>query len=168
MKKGFTILELLISIALISVVLLLLLRVMMQLEVINHDTSYASDDEIARTELIKKIETDFLDLQLNGLSIHQNSDETVLTFMMEEEKELVISSREITYDDEVYALKSSNASYDVCVEYKYQDLDDDYYLVMFTIPVLIDGVNTTNNDDLTFIYLGLKNEFTNYLDVYTC
>ena len=168
MKKGFTILELLISIALISVVLLLLLRVMMQLEVINHDTSYASDDEIARTELIKKIETDFLDLQLNGLSIHQNSDETVLTFMMEEEKELVISSREITYDDEVYALKSSNASYDVCVEYKYQDLDDDYYLVMFTIPVLIDGVNTTNNDDLTFIYLGLKNEFTNYLDVYPC
>ena len=168
MKKGFTILELLISIALISVVLLLLLRVMMQLEVINHDTSYASDDEIARTELIKKIETDFLDLQLNGLSIHQNSDETVLTFMMEEEKELVISSREITYDDEVYALKSSNASYDVCVEYKYQDLDDDYYLVMFTIPVLIDEVNTTNNDDLTFIYLGLKNEFTNYLDVYPC
>lgn len=168
MKKGFTILELLISIALISVVLLLLLRVMMQLEVINHDTSYASDDEIARTELIKKIETDFLDLQLNGLSIHQNSDETVLIFMMEEEKELVISSREITYDDEVYALKSSNASYDVCVEYKYQDLDDDYYLVMFTIPVLIDGVNTTNNDDLTFIYLGLKNEFTNYLDVYPC
>ena len=141
------------------------------------ELNYITDDEeicaTCRPQIqiishTKKIETDFLDLQLNGLSIHQNSDETVLTFMMEEEKELVISSREITYDDEVYALKSSNASYDVCVEYKYQDLDDDYYLVMFTIPVLIDGVNTTNNDDLTFIYLGLKNEFTNYLDVYPC
>ena len=68
-KKGFTILELLISIALISVVLLLLLRAMMALEAINHDKSYASDDEIARTELIKKIETDFshiVSLKLNN------------------------------------------------------------------------------------------------------
>ena len=55
-KKGFTILELLISIALISVVLLLLLRVMMALEAINHDKSYASDDEISRTKIIKNIE----------------------------------------------------------------------------------------------------------------
>ena len=64
-KRGFTILELLISIALISVVLLLLLRVMMSLEVINHDPSYASDDEIARTEMIENIESDFLDNHLN-------------------------------------------------------------------------------------------------------
>ena len=72
--KGFTILELLISIALISVVLLLLLKVMMSLEVINHDTSYASDDEIARTEMIKKIEQDFLDYHLNGLTIKKEND----------------------------------------------------------------------------------------------
>ena len=167
-KRGFTILELLISIALISVVLLLLLRVMMQLEIINHDTSYASDDEIVRTELIQNIETDFLDLHLNGLTINRNEEETVITFMMDEEKDLVISSREITYDDEVYALKSSNATYDVCIEYQYRELEDDYYLVMFTIPVLIDGENTTSNDDLTFTYLGLKNEFTYYPVSYTC
>lgn len=167
-KNGFTILELLISIALISVVLLLLLRVMMQLEVINHDTSYASDDEIARTELIQNIETDFLDLHLNGLTINRNGEETVITFMMDEEKELVVSSKEVIYDNEVYPLKSTNASYDLCLEYKYQNLENDYYLVMFTISVLIDGVNTTSNDDLTFTYLGLKNEFTSYPVSYAC
>lgn len=166
-KHGFTILELLISIALISVVLLLLLRVMMQLEVINHDTSYASDDEIARTEIIQNIETDFLDLHLNGLTV-QKGEDTVITFMMDEEKELVISSKEITYDNEVYTLKSSNASYDLCVDYQYRDLENDYYLIMFTIPVLIDGENTTGNDDLTFTYLGLKNEFTSYPASYAC
>lgn len=53
-RRGFTILELLISIALVSIVLLLLLKVMTSLEVINHDTSYASEDEITRTEIIKK------------------------------------------------------------------------------------------------------------------
>ena len=167
-KNGFTILELLISIALISVVLLLLLRVMMQLEVINHDTSYASDDEIARTELIQNIETDFLDLHLNGLTINRNGEVTVITFMMDEEKELVVSSKGVIYDNEVYPLKSTNASYDLCLEYKYQNLENDYYLVMFTIPVLIDGVNTTSNDDLTFTYLGLKNEFTSYPVSYAC
>ena len=33
----------------------------MALEAINHDKSYASDDEIARTEIIGNIEQDFLD-----------------------------------------------------------------------------------------------------------
>ena len=66
-KKGFTILEVLLSIVLISIVLLLLLRVMMSLENIGHDPSYASDDEIIRTEIIKNIESDFLTYHLNGL-----------------------------------------------------------------------------------------------------
>ena len=84
MKRGFTILELLISIVLISVVLLLLLRVMMSLEVINHDTSYASDDEISRTEIIKNIQESFLDNHLNGINISKDEDKTMITFMMYE------------------------------------------------------------------------------------
>ena len=87
-KKGFTILELLISILLISIVLLLLLRVMMSLETINHDTSYASDDEIRRTEIIKNVEEGFLDSSLNGLRIDSLNDKTVLTFLMDEEQTL--------------------------------------------------------------------------------
>ena len=36
------------------------------------------------------------------------------------------------------------------------------------IPVLIDGVNTTDHDDLTFTYLGIKKENTNYPTSYAC
>ena len=167
-KKGFTILELLISLVLVSIVLLLLLRVMMSLEVINHDTTYASDDEIARTELIQNIESDFLENHLNGLQITKNEDQTIFSLLMDQEKELIVEAKQITYDGEVYALKSSNARYDLCIHYQYQDLEDDYYLVTFTIPVLIDGVNTTKMDDLEFSYLGLKNENTNYPSSFSC
>ena len=55
-KKGVTILELLISITLISIVVLLLIKVIFSLDNINNDKTYASNDEISRTELIKNIE----------------------------------------------------------------------------------------------------------------
>ena len=167
-KQGFTILELLISIVLISVVLLLLLRVMMSLEVINHDTSYASDDEIGRTEMIQNIESDFLENHLNGIEITRNNDSTTIRLLMDEEKVLVINDAIITYGDEAYTLKSSNARYDLCIDYEYMDLENDYYFVKLRIPVLIDGENTTTRDDLELTYLGLKNENTSYLESFSC
>ena len=168
MKRGFTILELLISIVLISVVLLLLLRVMMSLEVINHDTSYASDDEIGRTEIIKNIQESFLDNHLNGINISKDDDKTMITFMMDEEKTLEVSSKILKFDGETYSLNSKNATYDTCIDYEYKALENDYYFVTFTIPVLIDGENTTSRDDLIFTYIGLINENTSYPSNYTC
>ena len=167
-KRGFTILELLISIALISVVLLLLLRVMMSLEKVNHDTSYASDGDIARAEIISNIESDFLENHLNGLEIRRENNTVLFRLLMDEEKEILVSSKSITYQDEVYSLKSSNATYDTCIEYSYMDLENDYYLVKIVIPVLIDGKNTTSRDDLEFTYLGLKNENTSYPSTFSC
>lgn len=167
-KKGFTILELLISIALISVVLLLLLRVMMALEAINHDKSYASDDEIARTEIIGNIEQDFLDYHLNGLQIKRQDEKMILTLFMDQEKTIIIDNKSLTYDNEKYSLKSTNATYGSCLTYQYQELENDYYLVSIVIPVYIDGENTTVKDDLELTYLGLKNELSNYPRSFTC
>ncbi len=167
-RRGFTILELLISIALVSIVLLLLLKVMTSLEVINHDTSYASEDEITRTEIIKKIEQDFLDYHLNGLEIKKEQDTLIIDLQLDELKQIIVSSSGIIYDDENYLLKSKNATYDLCVYYKYTELENDYYLITLVIPVLIDGVNTTDHDDLTFTYLGIKKENTNYPTSYAC
>ena len=65
-KKGVTILELLISISLISVIILLLLKVMLSLNNINNDPTYASSDEINRTTIIKNIESTFIKDKLIG------------------------------------------------------------------------------------------------------
>ena len=83
---------------------------------------------------------------------------------MDQEKEIIIERKRLIYNDEVYSLKSNNATYDLCVTYTYQDLENDYYLLELTIPVLIEGENTTHHDDLVLTYLGVKKEDTNYLD----
>ena len=121
-----------------------------------------------RTEIIKNVEESFLDNHLNGLRIDSLNDQTVLTFLMDEEQTLEIYQDHLVFQEEVYSLESKNATYSSCAEYKYFDLDEDYYFITITIPVLIDGVNTTSRDDLIFSYLGLKNEFTSYPDDTTC
>lgn len=167
-KKGVTILELLISISLISVVVLLLIRVMFSLSNINNAKDYASSDEISRTELIKEIESDFLKLKLKGINI-KKEDVTTITFIYENtQKELKVAQNKITYNNETRTLESENATYDLCPYYEYTEIDDNYYLVSLTIPVLIDNKNTTENDDLVLTYLNLKSTDNNYLLNYTC
>lgn len=167
-KKGLTILEVLITISVVSIVILLLIKVLFSLENVNNDKSYASNDEISRTEIIKNIESDFLELKLNGISINE-ADHTTITFKyLNENKILKVYEDKIIYNDETYSLSSENAMYSKCVEYNYLDLENNYYLVTLNIPVLINNENTTVNDDLSLTYLGLKKDNTNYLSSYNC
>ncbi len=168
MKKGFTILELLISITLISIVLLLLLKIMMSFYYINDSDDYASKDEINRALIIKSVESDFLNYNLNGLKILKENNKTIIDFKLDEKKVMEIKENYIIYNDEKYELESNNAKYDLCVQYTYVDLDDDYYLIKINIPVLINGKNTTVDDDLQFTYIGLKNNETSYQESYAC
>ncbi|MDE5538939.1 MAG: prepilin-type N-terminal cleavage/methylation domain-containing protein, partial [Bacilli bacterium] len=168
-KRGVTLLEVLISIALISVVILMLVKLMFSLEKINNDTSYASQDEIERAEIIKTIEKDFLDLKLNGIKIEEKTSETVITFnYVSTNKTLKVKANELVYEGQKYTLKSDKATYSECPSYKYLTLDNDYYYVELKIPVLISGDNTTENDDIILSYLGLLNDSSLYLPSYTC
>lgn len=164
-RKGVTIFELLISILLISVVIILLLKVMFSLEAINNDKTYASSDEISRTEIIKRIESDFLNLKLNGISIEEKR---IIFYYEDTSKILTINSDKLVYDNESYPLNSENALYSLCTHYTYQLLENDYYLININIPVLIDGKNSTTNDDITLTYIGLLNENSNFLTSYVC
>lgn len=164
-KRGVTILELLISISMISIVILLLIKVMFSLEQINNNSNYASQDEIARTEIMKLMEDDFLALKLNGIAFER---EQIQFYYGEASKTLILENDKIIYDGTTYSLNSKNASYSSCVNYSYLELDDDYYFIKLTIPVLISGENTTIHDDITLTYLGLKNEFSQFPTEYVC
>jgi len=168
-KRGVTILELLISMTLISIIILMLLKVMFSLDKINNDNTYASNDEIMRTEIIKNIESDFLKLKLNGLNIEDNKTDVIITFNYENTtKKLIVKKDSITYNDVTYTLKSPKANYDKCLEYKFRDLENDYYYLELNIPVLINNKNTTKNDDIILTFLGLKNNNTSYIENYSC
>ena len=167
-KKGVTILELLISITLISIVILLLIKVIFSLDNINNDKTYASNDEISRTELIKNIESDFLKLKLEGLEIRKEENITIKFYYENTYKELKIAKDKITYNNETKTLESSNATYDLCPSYEYISLDDNYYLIKINIPVLINNENTRVEDDINLTYIGLKKESNNYPLNYVC
>lgn len=168
-KKGVTILELLISISLISIIILMLVKVMFSLDNINNSKTYASSDEISRTEIIKTIESDFLKLKLKGLTINENSEETIFHFLYENQnKDLIIKNNELTYDNLKYPLKSPNATYSLCPSYKYLTLENNYYYLDINIPVLLNNENTTKNDDLNLSYLGLKKEDNSFPKEYSC
>ena len=156
-KKGVTILEVLVSVVIVSIVVLLLIKVMLSLSNINNDTSYASNDEISRTTIIKNIEKDFLE------------DKTLIKFSFKDiDKTLTINKNSVLYDEVEYKLNSNKATYDLCINYDYIDVDENYFLVKINIPVLIDDVNTTLNDDLILTYMDLKNSDNNYLSSYSC
>ena len=153
-KLGFTITELLVSIALISVVILLLLKVMLSLNSISNDKTYASSDEIKRAEIIKNIESDFLELNLTNVEIKEESDKTSVYFKYKDStKKLVIYKEKLIYDNIEYKLKSINASYNLKPSYEYLSLDNNYYLINLNIEVLIDNKNTTINDDISLVYV---------------
>ncbi len=167
-KRGVTILELLISISLISVVMLLLLKLIFSLDNINSAKDYASDDEINRTTIIKNIESDFLKYELKGLKINKLDDSLIISLeFMESKKELIIKDKSLVYDDTEYKLNSKNATYSLCPSYKYQKIDNSYYLVSLNIPVLIDNKNNTNIDDISLSYIGLIGN-NNYPDSFIC
>ncbi len=168
-KKGVTILEVLVSVVIVSIVVLLLIKVMLSLSNINNDTSYASNDEISRTTIIKNIEKDFLELKLKGIEIEELEDKTLIKFSFKDiDKTLTINKNSVLYDEVEYKLNSNKATYDLCINYDYIDVDENYFLVKINIPVLIDDVNTTLNDDLILTYMDLKNSDNNYLSSYSC
>lgn len=153
-KKGLTILELIISLALVSVVVLLLIKVLFSLDKINQNDNIASDDEIKRTEITRIIESDFLNLKLEKIDVKKNNNSSIITFKYkEEERSLVINKNKLTYNNLDYKLESKNATYDTNFKYKYIDLEDDYYLIEITIPVLINNKNTSVRDDIILTYI---------------
>ncbi len=162
-KRGVTILELLISISLISVVILLLLKLIFSLDNINNSKEYASEDEIARTTIIKNIESDFLKLKLMGVRVKSLDKKVIITFnYLDRAKDLIIEEKSLSYDNQEYKLNSVNATYNLCPSFSYKELDKDYYLVNLNIEVLIDGKSNTKRDDIDLFYVDLISDNVSY------
>lgn len=89
-KKGSSLLELIISIALISVVLTFMIRLLVDLNDAETNNDYAKNNQINRAEIIKEIESD-----INNKTITKLNDEG------SDEKKLVIN---LTFKDNTIAI----------------------------------------------------------------
>lgn len=73
-QKGVTIVEIVVSVALISIVILFIFNLMVTLKNINDDNNSSSTNIINQNIIIKKVQADFKDITLNGVSACGSDD----------------------------------------------------------------------------------------------
>lgn len=99
-KKGTTLMELLISIALISVVLVFMIRLLVDINNSETNNDYAKDNQINRAEIIKMIETDLNNKEIVNIDdTGSNSNNLIIVFEFSDEAKSTITA---TTDSLVY------------------------------------------------------------------
>lgn len=170
-KKGSTLLELIISISLISVVLVFLMRLLVDLNNTQTNNDYAQDNQINRAEIIRAIEKDLNNNTITNISNNSSSDNIGCTFTFSNNKEAIISasSNKFTYksvDDKERTWTMKNATiYTKNANVSYSsDSNSQIYTLQIDIEVhtINDNNKAGNNnllDDILISYIGKYNDF---------
>lgn len=173
-KKGITLVELIISIALISIVLMFLFRLLVDVRYGQNNTDYNRKNQQTRAIIMKTIQTDFLEKKLIGLKDNTGTNAEVrLEFRYADgtSGNLFINSDTITYQNsegtEKWLLEKETdiTQFDLqCISYNnslsIEDLktQGEFFSVKFTIPVVVNKTKKNYIDDLEFFYIGEKKD----------
>ena len=115
-KKGMTLLEIVISIALISVVMLFLFSLLNDLQYESKHTSYAKDFLVSRATIIKDVEEDILNNNItNVMPVNVDANKTTLNFFVGSDPSnmnLEVESKKITYKNAAGEKESFSLSKD--------------------------------------------------------
>ena len=177
-KKGTTLAEVIISIALISVVLVFMVRLLVDLNNMESNTNYASSNQITRAEIIRMIGNDLNDLELTSISDASTPDNLNITFNFSNNTQstIIATTNTFTYTDSL----GNTRNWDITGGTIYPNKVNVYYSVdlkdeenkIFTLIIDIEIHNTNedndidnNNtlDDIIISYLGDASLYTNPL-----
>lgn len=116
-KKGMTLLEIIISIALISVVMLFLFSLLNDIQYESKHSSYAKDFLVSRATIIKDVQEDILNNNItNVMPVNVDTNKTTLNFFVGSDPSnmnLEVESKKITYknaagEKESFSLSNDN------------------------------------------------------------
>lgn len=116
-KKGMTLLEIIISIALISVVMLFLFSLLNDIQYESKHSSYAKDFLVSRATIIKDVQEDILNNNItNVMPVNVDTNKTTLNFFVgnnHSNMNLEVESKKITYknaagEKESFSLSNDN------------------------------------------------------------
>lgn len=96
-KKGNTLIELIISIALMSIVLVFLMHLLIDLNNTNTNNKFAKNNQINRTEIIKFIEQDLNKNTLTKIEDNSTNDTLIIKFLFKDNKESTITATNNTF-----------------------------------------------------------------------
>ena len=172
-KKGSTLIELIISITLISFILVFLMRLLVDLNNTQTNNDYAKDNQINRAEIIRMVENDLNNNTITNITNNSSSDKIGCTFSFSGNKEATISatSNKFTYTSSDGTKRSWTM--DGCTIYTNKanvtysgDSVNQIYALQIDIEVhtVNDNNKAGNNnllDDILISYIGKYNDFKN-------
>lgn len=172
-NKGITLVELIISIALISIVIMFLFRLLVDVRYSENNTDYNRENQQTRAIILKNVETDFLERKLIGLDDSGSTENAfVVKFSYADGTTgvLRVVNDSVTYTNsdgiEKWNLEKETESTKLdirCVSYQtslFKAPNSEFFYVSFTIPVSVNPKKKNYIDDLEFFYLGEKKDLS--------
>lgn len=174
-NKGVTLVELIISIALISIVIVFLFNLLSEVRYVNNNTNFNRKNQQKRAIILKTIQEDFLKRGLVGLEDETGSNLTIklsykdgtagiIKVASDDGGEFLSYTNNDGLEKWYLEKQSSNTYYNsTCVTYSNSlgngDVDTgEYFFIKFRIPIVVKKGSPNNMDDLEFTYIGLKSE----------
>lgn len=168
-NKGTTLMEVVISIALISVVLVFMIRLLVDLNNTNSNNDYAKDNQINRAEIIKIIENDLNKKEIIGITDKSSNDQLMIEFSFSDNTSSIITAtdnnliyvnasdekRQWTMNDATIYVDEANVSYMSDMK----DKGESFYSLEIDIEIHTNNDNNTqdkNNclDDIIITHVG--------------
>lgn len=107
-KRGITLVEVVISVGLISVVMLFLFNLLLDMQYENSHASYLKENQINRANIIKSVEKDLMNNHLETVNVYVGSSSSTVVFDFETfSTTLIVMEDRITYKDETWLLETN-------------------------------------------------------------
>lgn len=183
-KKGTTLAEVIISIALISVVLVFMIKMLLDLNNMETNSTYASDNQIKRSEILRTIGNDLNNKTIVAINDNNSNGNTLnINFRFNDGTNSTISStREVfSYTDSA----GETRRWTIEGGFVYVNRANVYYmadskttankLYAITIDIEIHTINERNDvnhnntlDDIIISYMGNQTDYATYLSCLGC
>lgn len=181
-KKGTSLVELIISIALISVVLVFMIKLLLDINNSINNSSFAKNNQINRAEIIRLIENDIKDKKITGITDESTSNVLTIKINFKEttNQAIITATKSIVDDPSVFTYTDTSGNFrkwtfaeganiytDLVRTYYYPNTSGgDIYTMNLSIEVhtINDKNNTGKNndlDDIVISYVGKISDLSN-------
>lgn len=161
-NKGITLVELIISVALVSLIMVFLFKLLVDVKYIDENRTYADLNQINKATIIKEIQNDFMDKTLQSLQDVSTSTKASIRFTFTDGTVKILDVLEdtIAYGDSTWKIKGRNKSTKYvksCLPFFVtmgSSINSDYYSIRLVIPVTVGSTTSDFLDDIEISYVG--------------
>lgn len=183
-NKGMSLMELLISIALVGVVLVFIFQMLVDLKDEKETNNFVYDNQLNRIQAIKVVEDDLKNHTLVGIEDKSNSSTLMIDFHFKQKSTIKTSHLKITKSGSVYYFDYQNydgnksrwqmegARVDKCGRFSFYK-DSQYYYFRLNLFIYNEPTNDRNNetynnyvDDIEIVFSGNVSSLDNTKSTY--